>query len=78
MSDSTGTDRGFRPSPKQIGGGLLALVALLFVVQNTGKLHVHLLWFDANAPAWLLLVVMFGLGYVCAVLMRWRSGRRRD
>ena len=77
MSDRGLTDEGWRPSPKQIGGGILALVAVVFVLQNTQRVRIHLLGFNVEAQLWLVLLAMFLLGAAAATLLRWH-GRRRD
>ena len=76
MSDR-GLDQGFRPSAKQIGGGLLALVAVIFVLQNTQRVSIHLLGFTIQAQLWIVLIAMILIGALAATLLRWH-GRRRD
>lgn len=77
MSERGLQSEGWRPSPKQIGGGLLALIAVIFVFQNTQRVRIHLLGFNVEAQLWLVLLAMFLLGAAAATLLRWR-GRRRD
>jgi uncharacterized integral membrane protein len=77
MSDRLDDRQGFRPSPKQIGGAIVVLVALIFVFQNTTRVRIHLLGLNVEAQLWIVLVVMFLLGYFAAILLRWR-GRGRD
>ena len=73
-----GLDEGFRPSPKQIGGGILALVAVIFVLQNTQRVSIHLLGFTVQAQLWIVLLAMILIGAAAATLLRWHGGRRRD
>lgn len=41
---------------------LVALVGLLFVVQNTKSVTFSFLWFDFRWPLWIMLVVFMGIG----------------
>jgi len=66
--DSEVHDGGFRPSAKQIGAGIIALVLVIFVLQNTDSTSVTLLVFDLNFPLWMVLAITIalslGVGYV--------------
>ena len=66
--DSEIDKAGFRPSAKQIGAGIIALVLVIFVLQNTDSTSVTLLVFDLNFPLWMVLaltiVLSLGVGYV--------------
>lgn len=53
--------------------GLIALIALLFVVQNTSSTQFTFLWFEFNAPLWLILIVFAVVG----ALVFWFVARRR-
>lgn len=71
-------DRGWRPTPKQVGGGVIVLLAVIFVLQNTQRVRIHILTGTIDAQLWLVLVVMFAVGAVAATLLHWRGERRRD
>jgi hypothetical protein len=43
-------NEGWHPTTKQIIAAILAVVAVLFMFQNTGTGHFHFLWFDFQAP----------------------------
>ncbi len=77
MSERGLPSEGWRPSPKQVGGALIALVAVIFVLQNTQRVRIHLLGFNVEAQLWLVLLAMFLLGALAATLLRWHT-RRRD
>jgi putative membrane protein len=47
--------------------------AAIFVVQNTVRHQIHLLWVTVEAATWLVLVVLFLVGVVTGLLL----GRRR-
>lgn len=52
---------------------LLVVLAAVFVVQNTVRHEIHLLWVTVQAATWLVLTVIFLVGVVIGLLL----GRRR-
>lgn len=58
---------------------LTALVALLFIVQNTQQTRFTFLWFEFRWPLWIMLAVfMFaGATIAYAISLRVKSRRRR-
>jgi uncharacterized integral membrane protein len=63
------------PPRKLIIGGILAVLGLIFIFQNTTRGQVHFLFWDVTAPAWVWLVLLFALGMVVGSLFPW--GRRK-
>lgn len=61
---------------RTIGAAIIAVVALAFVFQNTEQVHFDLFFLHFNAHLWLVLVIIFALGWLVGSLVRWR-GRRR-
>ena len=60
---------------------LIALIALLFVVQNTDSVPFSFLWFEFDWPLWIMLLVFTAIGAVVALgVARHRRTRkaRRD
>lgn len=59
---------------------LIALVALLFVVQNTESVSFNFLWFEFRWPLWIMLVVFMVVGAVVSygIARRRRARRSRD
>lgn len=59
---------------------LIALMALLFVVQNTDSVPFNFLWFEFNWPLWIMLLVFMAIGavvfYGVARRRRWRKARK--
>lgn len=53
--------------------GVLGLAALLFIVQNTKSVQFTFLWFEFNAPLWVMLIVFAVVG----ALVFWFIARRR-
>ena len=52
---------------------VLIVLAAIFVVQNTVRHEVHLLWVSVEAATWVVLTVIFLVGVVTG----WLLGRRR-
>ncbi len=61
---------------------LIALVGLLFVVQNTRSVTFSFLWFEFRWPLWIMLIVFMGVGaavaYGVARRRRTRSERAAE
>jgi uncharacterized integral membrane protein len=68
---------GWRPTKRQIIAAIIAVVALLFIFQNTKKGHFHFLWFDFQAPVWIWLLFVFGGGVATGLLIASRRAKRR-
>jgi uncharacterized integral membrane protein len=68
-----------RISAKVVLWIVLALLVLVFILQNTKKVRVDLLFWNVQTGLWLMLLVVFliglGLGWLLA---RLRAGRRDD
>jgi uncharacterized integral membrane protein len=75
----TSPDKGSRKwtdllTRRRIIAGVIAIVALLFIFQNTGTGHFNFLFFDINAPNWLWLLGVFAAGFAtCWLWTRHRS-----
>lgn len=52
---------------------LLAVAALLFVVQNADSTEFNFLWFDFRSPLWVMLIAFAAVGAV----IFWFLARRR-
>jgi uncharacterized integral membrane protein len=64
-----------RPSAKAIVAVVVAVLFLVFVLQNTDETQVSYLGFDVSTGTWLVLVVAFGLGMLVGWLLSRRRGR---
>jgi putative membrane protein len=51
-------------------GLAIAVVAVVFVVQNQGTTTVELLWMTFRSPLWLTLLVVFAVGWLVGALVR--------
>lgn len=68
-----------RVSPTLIGFGVLAIVALVFVIQNGEKVGVRLIFPKVTLPLWVTIVLAMALGVVLdRLFLAWwhRRGRR--
>ena len=63
-------------SPKLIIGAILLVLALVFILQNTSKNKVDVFFWDATAPKWIWMLVLFGAGMIVGSIFPWF--RRRD
>jgi len=55
---------------------VLAVVGLVFVLQNTSGTEIRLLWWSVRLPLVFVLVAMIALGVGLDRLWTWRRGRR--
>jgi uncharacterized integral membrane protein len=55
-------DDGFRLSAKTVVWGILALLAAIFVVQNTERTTISILFWDLTTGVWLALLIATLLG----------------
>ena len=64
---------------RRIIAGIIAVAALLFIFQNTGRGTFHFLTFNITAPRWLWLLGVFAAGFAtCWLFIRHRSATRGD
>jgi hypothetical protein len=57
---------------------VIAVVALLFVLQNTESVNFEFLWFDFEMPMWVMLVIFAGVGAVVFYGLQRRRRKRRE
>jgi uncharacterized integral membrane protein len=64
----------WRPSPRQIIAAVIAVVVVIFIVQNRNRVTIDLFTASFSCPLWLLLLVMTAVGMLlCYGFMRRRS-----
>lgn len=61
---------------KIAGFGALALLGLIFVVQNSASTEIRLLWWSVRMPQVFALLAMIGLGIGLDRAWQWRRRRR--
>jgi uncharacterized integral membrane protein len=65
-------------SGKAIVAGVLGILALIFIFQNTGSNSVHLFFWEVRLPSWVWLLVLFLVGVAVGSVFPWfRRGNRR-
>jgi uncharacterized integral membrane protein len=58
---------------------VVAVLLLVFVLQNTNEADVNFLFWDAAVPLWIVIAIAAGLGFAGGWLVAWlRARRRRD
>jgi uncharacterized integral membrane protein len=63
---------------RRIIAGVVAIIALLFILQNTATGHFNFLLFDFKAPQWLWLLGVFAAGFASGwLLKRHRADAKR-
>ncbi|SMG53408.1 Protein of unknown function [Rhodococcus rhodochrous J3] len=60
--------RSFQVTPRRVLAAVLVLLAALFVLQNRKSTSIDLFWISLQAPLWLVLVVIFAVGWVAGFL----------
>ncbi len=60
--------RSFRVTPRRVLAAVLVLLAVLFVLQNRNSTSIDLFWISLQAPLWLVLVVIFAVGWLAGFL----------
>ncbi|MFT3872281.1 MAG: LapA family protein [Nocardioides sp.] len=76
--DPAGQEQSRSLSPKMVIALVVAVLALIFVLQNSGRGQVTLFFFELSAPAWLWFVGLFLAGLVVGSIFPWfgRSSRK--
>jgi len=84
MSGQAGTPQGAPPKRgdwrtyTKLGViGVLLVLAIVFIFQNTQKVAIQFLWMEFRAQMWIALLVMLVVGLVVGLFVGWRRQRRR-
>lgn len=56
--------------------GILVVVALVFVFQNTSSRRVHFLFWSVSMPTWIWLLIIFAVGVVAGSMFPWLRKKR--
>ena len=67
-------------SPTLIALGIVAIVAVIFIVQNSSRTDVNFLFFNVRSRVWVALLVAIGIGVLLDRLLIawWRRRRTRS
>lgn len=66
---------GWPLSARQTLAATVAVVALVFILQNTDEVDVDLFTVTLSAPLWLVLAALFVIGVLVGVLLQRRRGK---
>lgn len=70
-------DGGWPLSGRQTVALLVSVVVVVFMVQNTDDAVVELFGVDVEAPLWLVLAAIFGIGVLVGMLLQRRRTRSK-
>jgi uncharacterized integral membrane protein len=56
-----------------IVGGVIAVLALILVLQNTQDVQIHVFFWHADRPLWLWLLLLFVAGFIVGSLFPWAN-----
>lgn len=62
---------------KLIGSAILALLALVIILQNTQSVETRILFISVVMPRAALLIVTLVIGFVLGILASWRISKRK-
>lgn len=71
------TERRWSVQPKLVAVAALAVLATVFVFQNTAKGRINVLFWTIRMPAWIWLLAVFLIGVVVGSVFPWLRGRAR-
>lgn len=73
-SSSASGQSGVNISPRMIIGAILAVLAVVFVFQNTDSAKLKIIFFTVEMPRWIAFLVLLVIGAIIGYLFR----RSRD
>lgn len=73
-----GEPTGRSVSPRMIIIGVLAVLALVFIFQNTDSRQVNVLFWDVTMPTWLWTLILLIVGVIIGSLFPWFRRKRRE
>ena len=80
MAKSAGTSSSnifSRVSPASWVAIILAVIAIIFVLQNRDSTSITLFWIDVTSPLWFTLLMIFLVGWIVGILtMRGRNKKK--
>ena len=67
---------GWRPTPRQVVGIVLLVLALIFIFGNTKTVKVRLIVPDVKLPLFVALLIAAVLGSLVTLLIQWQRRRK--
>jgi len=77
MPDVTVSGHRFKVTGRMIVGAVIAVLALVLILQNTHDVQVHVLFWHADRPLWLWFLLLFAGGFVVGSAFPWGAIQRR-
>lgn len=71
------SSQGFRPNGRQIGGGIIAVLLIVFIAANSETVPVSLVFVSAKLPMWLVLSISAVLGVGIGMLLGSRRAKAK-
>ena len=68
---------GFRPTGRQIVGGIIAVVLIVFIAANTTDVPINFIFFDVEMSMWLVLAGTALLGVLVGMGLGARRTKRK-
>ena len=72
-----GTSDGFRPSGRQIGGGIIAVLLVIFIASNTDDATINFIFTKVTLSLWLVLAGTAFLGVLVGIGIGTRRTKRK-
>lgn len=72
-----GASGGFRPSGRQIGGGIVTILLIVFIAANSKTVPVSLVFVSVELPMWLVLSITALLGVGVGMLLGSRRAKAK-
>jgi uncharacterized integral membrane protein len=69
--------KGFALTPRRIFGLVIALLALVFIAQNSRSGRVEFLIWEINAPGWLWMISLLAAGFIIGSMFPWFKRKER-
>jgi uncharacterized integral membrane protein len=78
MPDVKVKGRQIHLSGRLIGGAVIAVLAIIFIAQNTERARVHILFWDSDKSVWVWFLVLFAAGFIVGSVFPWFHRRPKD
>lgn len=65
-----------RIGPRGVWAAIIAILVVVFIVENTRSTKIRFIGPQVKAPLWLALIVATALGAAAGFLIAWRRSRR--
>lgn len=69
-SSPSNTSGGFAVTPRMVIAAVLAVLAIVFVFQNTDSAKLKIIFFTVEMPRWIAFLVLLLIGAVIGYLLR--------